>query len=152
MPADPHKKEMTDEQIADFLVRQGHGVLSFGGERPYSLPLSFGYDADTDRCIFQLVFHDESEKWNRLGTSTDVSLVAYDWRTTDDWRSVLISGPLQPIDENSPEAVAAADVFANHASAIGPSVFSKPLQELQSRWFSLDVDEVSGYRSPLLDA
>ena len=84
MPADPHKKEMTDEQIADFLVRQGHGVLSFGGERPYSLPLSFGYDADTDRPYtardgtpigFERSFGEAIDAWERVHPSMTVQRV-----------------------------------------------------------------------------
>jgi nitroimidazol reductase NimA-like FMN-containing flavoprotein (pyridoxamine 5'-phosphate oxidase superfamily) len=152
MSTGSHGAEMTDEQIAEFLSRQGHGVLSFGGDRPYSLPISFGYDADGNRCIFQLVHDGDSEKRARLGESTPVSLVAYDWHTPHDWQSVVVAGRLRPIDDDSPEAIAAADVFAEHASAIGLSVFSKPLEELETRWSSLSIDEMSGYRSPRLDA
>lgn len=152
MTSDSHGAEMTDEQIAEFLARQGHGVLSFGGDQPYSLPISFGYDGADDRCIFQLVHDGDSEKRARLGESTAVSLVAYDWCSPHDWQSVVVAGRLRPIDDGSPEAIAAADVFAEHASAIGLSVFSKSLAELDTRWSSLDIDDMSGYRSPRLDA
>ncbi|SEA36710.1 hypothetical protein SAMN04488065_2854 [Haloplanus vescus] len=148
MSADSRRAEMTEEQMSQFLARQGHGVLSFGGDRPYSLPLSFGYDSADGRCIFQFVFDGQSTKRARSTDAAPVSLVAYDWHSPDDWRSVVAAGRLRPIDDDSPEAIAAADVFAEHASAIGLSVFSKSFDDLDTQWSALDIEELSGYCSP----
>jgi nitroimidazol reductase NimA-like FMN-containing flavoprotein (pyridoxamine 5'-phosphate oxidase superfamily) len=123
--------EMTGKEIAEFLTRQGHGVLSFGGDEPYGLPISFGYDVLGNRCIFQLVSDADSKKEAALEQTNAVNLVAYEWNDVDDWRSVIITGRLSPILDDSPEAIDAAGVFAEYASVASLSVFDKPLSELR---------------------
>lgn len=70
--------EMTDTEVAEFLTRQGHGVLSFGGEKPYGLPISFGYDILENRCIFQLLTRSDSKKQRYIEESDAANLVAYE--------------------------------------------------------------------------
>lgn len=140
--------EMTDKEVAEFLTRQGHGVLSFGGEEPYGLPISFGYDVVDDRCIFQLVSDADSKKEAALTESSRVNLVAYEWNDIDDWRSVIISGELAPIPDESIDAVNAASVFAEYASVASLTVFDKSLSELTVVWHKLDIEEMTGRRSP----
>lgn len=140
--------EMTDKEIAEFLTRQGHGVLSFGGEEPYGLPISFGYDVLDNRCIFQLVSDADSKKEAALAHSSTVNLVAYEWNDIDDWRSVIITGQLHPIPEDSPDAIDAAGIFAEYASVASLTVFDKPLSELTAVWHKLDIEEMSGRQAP----
>lgn len=140
--------EMTDEEIAAFLTRQGHGVLSFAGDEPYSLPISFGYDVLENRCIFQLVFHDESTKRERIEASPRVTLVSYEWRDPDDWRSVIVVGELRWIDEESPEALDASEVFAEYASLAGLAVFDRPAPDLDPEWYELEIASMSGRHAP----
>jgi nitroimidazol reductase NimA-like FMN-containing flavoprotein (pyridoxamine 5'-phosphate oxidase superfamily) len=143
--------EMSDEEVAAFLARRGHGVLSFGGEVPYGLPISFGYDVLNDRCVFQLLFGEDSKKATYLDESTTVNLVAYEWETVDEWRSVVVDGDLSAIPDDSPEAVDAAAVFAEFATVVGTSVFDRPLAELESDWYELTIRERSGRQSPQLE-
>ncbi|WP_435182880.1 pyridoxamine 5'-phosphate oxidase family protein [Halobellus sp. EA9] len=140
--------EMTDEEITAFLTRQGHGVLSFAGEEPYSLPISFGYDVLENRCIFQLVFHDESTKRERIASSSRVTLVSYEWRGPDDWRSVIIDGDLRWIDDESPEVLDASEVFAEYASLAGLAVFDRPTPDLDPEWYELEIESMSGRHAP----
>ncbi|GAB6860869.1 pyridoxamine 5'-phosphate oxidase family protein [Haloplanus litoreus] len=142
--------EMSDEEIGSFLARRGHGVLSFGGEVPYGLPISFGYDVLNDRCVFQLLFPDDSKKGAYLDESAAVTLVAYEWESVDEWRSVIVDGELSPIPDDSPEAVDAAAVFAEFATVVGASVFDQPLEELDSNWYDLSIRASSGRKSPRL--
>jgi len=140
--------EMSDTDVAEFLTRQGHGVLSFGGEVPYGLPISFGYDVLHNRCVFQLVFHEGSEKRARLDESSLVSLVSYEWNGPDDWRSVVITGTLAPIEDTDSAALDASEVFAEYASVAGLSVFDRPSTELDPEWYELQIDELNGRHSP----
>lgn len=143
--------EMTAKEIAEFLERQGHGVLSFGGAEPYGLPISFGYDPLDNRCIFQLVSAPDSKKQTYLDESNAVNLVAYEWVSIDDWRSVVLDGRLESIEPDTPSAVDAAEVFAKYGSVVGLSVFNRPVDELEPDWYELHVEEMSGYKSPLVD-
>ena len=140
--------EMSDGDVAEFLTRQGHGVLSFGGDVPYGLPVSFGYDVLNNRCIFQLVFHEGSEKQARLDESPHVSLVSYEWKGPDDWRSVVITGKLSPVEDTDSAVLDASEVFAEYASAAGLSVFDRPADELDPEWYELRIDELNGRHSP----
>jgi len=144
--------EMTDEEIAAFLTEQGHGVVSFAGDRPYSLPISFGYDVLEHRCIFQLVFHEESTKRERLADSPRVSLVSYEWHDPDDWRSVVVGGELRRIDDESPAAIDASEVFAEYASIAGLSVFERPVTDLDPEWYELVIESTSGRQAPAVDS
>jgi nitroimidazol reductase NimA-like FMN-containing flavoprotein (pyridoxamine 5'-phosphate oxidase superfamily) len=143
--------EMSDEEVASFLARRGHGILSFGGEVPYGLPISFGYDVLNDRCVFQLLFGEDSKKATYLGESTAVNLAAYEWETVDKWRSAVVDGDLSAIPDDSPEAVDAAAVFAEFATVVGTSVFDRPLEELESDWYELSIRERSGRQSPRVE-
>jgi nitroimidazol reductase NimA-like FMN-containing flavoprotein (pyridoxamine 5'-phosphate oxidase superfamily) len=142
---------MTDEEIGSFLARRGHGVLSFGGDVPYGLPISFGYDVLNNRCIFQLLFDEDSKKAAYLDSSSAVNLVTYEWDSADEWQSVVIDGELSAIPDDSPEAVDAAEVFAEFATVVGLSVFDRPVEDLKSGWYELDIQEMSGRKSPAME-
>lgn len=151
MGEDPYGIEMATDEIAEFLTRQGHGVLSFGGDVPYGIPLSFGYDVLDNRCVFQLLSGPDSKKQTALAETDTVNLVAYEWHAVDNWRSVITTGQLLPIDPNTPEVVKAAEIFAEYGSVVGTEVFNRPLEELTSTWYELQIEEMSGYKSPRLD-
>lgn len=54
--------ELADEEIYAFLSRSETGVLSIArGDEPYSVPISYGYDATTRRFYLRLVSTTESE-------------------------------------------------------------------------------------------
>lgn len=143
--------EMTADEVEAFLNRRGHGVLSFGGELPYGIPLSFGYDPATDRCIFQLFSAVGSRKQASLAESDAVNLVTYEWNHIDDWRSVVVDGTLLPIEDGTEEAADASDIFFEHGSVVGTEVFDQPLEELDGQWYELEIEQLSGYKSPYLD-
>lgn len=142
--------EMSATEIAEFLAHQGHGVLSFSGDKPYGLPISFGYDPIDNRCIFQLVSAPNSRKQAYLDESDAVNLVAYEWNSVDDWRSVVIDGHLTMIEDGSSAALEAAKVFAEYGSVVGLQVFNKPLDELDPEWYELEVTDMQGYKSPIV--
>ncbi|MDY6819400.1 MAG: pyridoxamine 5'-phosphate oxidase family protein [Halobacteriales archaeon] len=150
MTEDTYGVKMSDTEIAEFLVQRGHGVLSLGGDVPYAIPISFGYDVADHRCIFQFLFNPESKKRDYIDANDNVSLVSYEWTSPDDWRSVVIDGRLVHIDEGTPEALAASKIFAPYASTVALSVFNRPVTELDPEWYELEIDEMQGRQSPLL--
>jgi len=143
--------DMSSAEIGEFLARRGHGVLSFGGDEPYGIPISFGYDPLENQCFFQLLSSPESQKRERLQESDRVSLTAYEWNAVDDWRSVIVRGRLVPIETGSPDALEAADVFAEHGAVVGLSVFHESVEDLDGQWYELRIDEMTGYHAPLED-
>ncbi|RLM59527.1 pyridoxamine 5'-phosphate oxidase family protein [Halobellus sp. Atlit-31R] len=151
MPGGDYGVEMTDAECAAFLTERGHGVLSFGGDEPYALPISFGYDVDRNRCVLQFVFPRDSEKRARLDASPAVSLVCYDWTTPDDWCSVLVTGRLRRIADDSPDAIDASETFAAAADVTGLSAFGTEATELDLEWYALEIDEMSGRHPPAAD-
>ena len=140
--------EMNESDVAEYLTRQGHGVLTFSGEKPYGVPISFAYDEQNNRCVFQLLSTALSRKAARLRESDAATLIVYEWNTPDDWRSVILEGSLEEIEPESTDAIAAAEVFAEHASMIGSEIFAGPLEELDVQWYGLRIDAISGYHSP----
>lgn len=140
--------EMSPAEIDAFLDSRGHGVLSIGGEIPYAIPISYGYDADGDRFVFQFLWHDESEKREHLDASDRATLTVYRFDHPDKWRSVVATGRLEPIEDDTPAAVAAAEVFAPHAATVSLAVFERPAEELEAGWCELRIEELSGRQSP----
>lgn len=48
--------EIYEKERHSFLNARGHGVLGLGHEyRGYAIPISFGYDEETDRLIIEFV-------------------------------------------------------------------------------------------------
>ncbi|WP_369335100.1 pyridoxamine 5'-phosphate oxidase family protein [Halobellus inordinatus] len=113
--------------------------------------MSFGYDVIENRCIFQPVFHEESEKQARLEESPTVSLVTYEWTDPSDWRSVVITGTLHAIDGDTPEAIEASEIFAEYASVAGLTVFEQEAPALDPEWYELEIDEMNGRHPPPLE-
>ena len=87
-----------DEAAMDRLLRErGIGVLSMtNGDRPYGVPLSFGY-AGGDRLYFLFAGHSESgRKETYAERSETASFLVYDV-DAGGWRSVIVEGPISRI-------------------------------------------------------
>lgn len=91
---------LDQSELEAFLGRGGTGVLSFDTpdrEPPYSLPVSYGYDPESDHFYFRLSFGPDSGKPD-LDETRAVSLVVAD-ETEEGWRSVVAVGTLERVDE-----------------------------------------------------
>jgi uncharacterized protein len=89
--------QMTDEEIGDFLGEGGTGVISFskdGDEPPFSIPVSYGYDASTGQFYYRLSLLPSGEKSELL--DEPVTFVVH-VRTDEGWRSVVASGRLEGV-------------------------------------------------------
>lgn len=92
--------EMTTAEIDRFLTERGYGTLSLSsGGRAYSVPISFGYDGD--RLFMELLtFGERSKKLEYLEGTEEASLVAMEVNGRSDWRSVVVTGPTEEVDED----------------------------------------------------
>ncbi|MFB6165100.1 MAG: pyridoxamine 5'-phosphate oxidase family protein [Haloarculaceae archaeon] len=143
------RTELSSREIGERLAAKGDGVLSFGGEPSYAIPVSFGYDVPNDRVVFQFVFGPDSTKRRYIDERGAVTLVSYEWSGPDDWWSVVVSGRLAPIEDEG-GAVAAAEVFAEYATPIGLAAFDDASEDLDPEWYELTFEAVAGRCAPAL--
>lgn len=97
---DSRSVRLDEEELDAFLGSGGTGVLSFDtpdDEPPYSLPVSYGYDADSGHFYFRLSFGPDSEKPD-LDETRAVSLVVHE-HTDEGWRSAIAVGALERVAE-----------------------------------------------------
>ncbi|RQG88800.1 hypothetical protein EA462_10365 [Natrarchaeobius halalkaliphilus] len=135
--------DMPEDEIDSFLEKTGIGTLSFGTEDGgYAVPMSFGFDRDNQRCLFQFVSDDDSTKEAHLERSNRVTLTVYEWSEVDDWRSVVLRGSLDELPDD--ELYDAADTFSDYAVPVSLSIFEKKATELDFSWYTLDVRSKSG--------
>lgn len=139
---------MVTADTKNFLADRGHGVLAFNTDNPYALPVSYGYDVETERCFLQLYFGDESKKREHLNKSDGVCLVVYEWNDLSDWRSVVIIGRLKPVAPD--DEVLSAEIFTEGASFTDMSVFADSINEMDIGWYELVVETIQG-REPTGD-
>lgn len=143
MSIEDYGEGMERDRIDEFLESQGIGTLAFGNETGgYATPMSFGYDRDQERCIFQFAFGEGSTKATFVDDGNPVTLSVYEWRSIDDWRSVVLRGTLQRIPGGG--SAEAAGIFAEHATIASLEVFEQPLEELDLEWYELRIEELRG--------
>jgi len=91
---------LSDQEIDDFLSRRETGVMSLASDdKPYAIPISFGYDSAADQFYIRLVSSDGTEKSEFVGTDVPARLVAYE-EDGDSYRSVIAKGTLKRIDRD----------------------------------------------------
>lgn len=135
--------ELDRQEAESFLRERGLGVLGFANRgEAYTIPIAFAFDDAADRCIFRFVMTEASTKRQYL-TETDVaSLTAYEWRSKDDWRSVVVRGPIRRIPED--ELGQAAALFSDVGEETALEVFNEPISEYETVWYELTADELTG--------
>jgi hypothetical protein len=135
---------MSDEERADFLGAGGTGVVSFStgaDEAPYSLPVSYGYDAVDGAFYLRLAFGPDSEKTGVADGSRPVSFVVHD-RDGGEWRSVVVTGRLEEVTEAAIDSDVVQAMRRIHIPLV--DVFDRHPRELTFRFFRLSPERVSG--------
>jgi len=137
---------MSDEQMDAFLESVGFGILSFAGDPPYSIPMSYGYDAENRVLYLHMSSYDGSEKQARLEMSDAVSLVVSQYDRPDKWRSVVVDGTLTRLSD---EEARNRDVLTAYADSklASVDVFERDLSEISFHWYVIDPTDISGRRS-----
>lgn len=136
------RTEMSVEETDAFLGANETGVLSLGGgDKPYSIPISYGYDPSDRSFYVRLVSTPDSEKRQFLVSNPDARLVVY---TTegDTYRSAIATGSLVRIE---PDELTVEDI-QQYGSAERPlfEIWPKPKGELDIDLYRLDPETVSG--------
>lgn len=136
--------EMDDEEIAEFLVTQGVGVLSMENDGiPYGIPLSFGYAGDKRVYLLFAGYSEEGRKVTYAERSETVSFLVYDIYSDDAWRSVIIEGTLDRITHDEWET--AREAMGDNA--FKPDLLTSVNRREDPRVWALDIDEWSGRKS-----
>jgi hypothetical protein len=135
---------MSDDEIDAFLEREGYGVLAFGGDSPYAIPMSFGYDAADRLPYLQLSSYEGSEKRARLTDSESVSLVVTRYEQPDRWRSVVVDGSLSRLAADRTREAVEAFTTGKLASV---DVFERDLADVSFDLYVLAPSDVTGRQS-----
>lgn len=135
--------EMDRADAEDLLRTSGVGVLSLarGGEA-YGVPISFGYDGE--RLYFLYVRGSDNSKKHRFSRETArASFLVYEVGDKHDWRSVVVSGPLERVSEDEWDAL----LDAVEDNAWFPSLFSEAEPVADFAGWALSVEEITGQQS-----
>ncbi|AHG04289.1 pyridoxamine 5-phosphate oxidase [Halobacterium sp. DL1] len=141
--------EMTAAETDALLGRHETGVLSLArDDDPYSIPISYGYDADDRTFYLRLVSTPESEKRAFLSSSPAARVVVHeeDGRT---YRSAVAKGSLEEITTD--------EMTVEHVEQFGDAkrplfeVWGESKQDLRIQLYQLDADSVSGRHIELED-
>lgn len=134
--------QMPRDELDEFLGDGGTGVLSFtpsASAPPHSVPVSYGYDAETGHFHFRLGEPPGSEKADLF--DRPVSFVTYD-ETEHGWQSVVATGTLEDLSELPYESAALQERWAVSIPTV--DIFDEPPEKVEFRPFRLVPDEVSG--------
>ncbi|SEW27774.1 pyridoxamine 5'-phosphate oxidase family protein [Halobacterium jilantaiense] len=129
------------EERDAFLGAGGTGVVSFADASgpPHSIPVSYGYDDDTESFFFRLAYHADTEKPDPEDAA--VSFVVYG-ETDEGWRSVVAKGDLESTDE---DAVSTSALEALRRVDIPlVDVFERAPVETDFEFFRLQPTEFTG--------
>lgn len=132
-----------DEQTRDELLGVGGtGVISLSTakpESPHSIPVSYGYDSETETFYFRLAAESDTTK----GTMADrpVTFVTY---TEEDgqWRSVVAQGRL----ESTGDEDIATETLEGLERVDIPyvDIFGKPISDVTFRFYRLVPETLTG--------
>lgn len=140
--AESNPVEMTDEERDDFLANGGTGVISLSTkaeESPYTIPVSYGYDARHSTFYFRLAVGPESGK----GELADrpVSFVTYG-QDGEEWHSVVASGHLESTTDESIATETLDGLDWVHIPLV--DIFGRPTDEVDFEFYRLVPNELDG--------
>ncbi len=130
-----------DERNA-FLGDGGVGVLSFGTDAdapPSSLPVSYGYAAETEQFYFRLSFPPETSKTDVL--ENPVSFVVFG-EEDGGWKSVVATGRLQELSSLPSESAAVQGMWAVDIPTV--EIFDQPREDISFHDFRLATESITG--------
>lgn len=134
-------QRMTDGEVRDFLENQGFGVLGLPGEdAPYILPMSYGFDGEAS-LYFTYLRGTDSRKGTLSERGTRASFLVYATETAFNWRSVLLTGEIQPIPESEWPAIT-----ADLSDAWRPELLERASEELSVSVYAFRVADRSGVK------
>jgi uncharacterized protein len=141
---------MDDEERDEFLTTGGTGVISFPSgtsESPYSVPVSYGYDAAEVHFYFRLAAGPDGGREDVVGSP--VTFVTYD-RSDDGWRSVIVTGELDEVAE----ADVGSEVTQGMQRVDIPLVdlFERDSREVSFRFYHLHPERITSRKEAHTEA
>ncbi|WP_158059087.1 pyridoxamine 5'-phosphate oxidase family protein [Halorussus halophilus] len=134
--------QMSEGEMNEFLGNGGTGTLSFADgidASPFSIPVSYGYDADAENFYFRLAFPPESEK--AVVVDRPVTFVVHD-RTEEGWRSVVTKGRLEAVSDMPYDSSAVQAMWAIEIPEV--DIFDRPPEEVVFRQYRLAPEKLTG--------
>ncbi len=90
-------KDLPEKRITELLQNNYVGSLGFIAHKaPYVLPVTYFYDLD-NHCIIS--YSMEGHKVDALRESPEVSLLVFERESIDHWRSVLVHGTFEELQQ-----------------------------------------------------
>jgi len=131
---------MNDQQIRDFLLEQGVGVLGLSDEDlPYLIPMSFGYDGESTLYFLFLLFGAETRKETLSDQSERATFAVYSVESAFEWRSVTLSGEITAVPDDGWESLQTSMENAWH-----PNLFSSATPQRGVQGYQLSIEEWTG--------
>ena len=133
--------EMTVDERDTFLGTGGTGVISLASDNdaPYSVPVSYGYEKDTQTFYFRLSVDADGGKGELK--ERPASFVTY--RETDaGWQSVVARGRLEDVEKEGIETASLAGL--EHVDIPLIPMFDRPIREISFEFYRLGADELIG--------
>lgn len=147
--APAQESEMSAAEVDAFLGRHETGVISLAREEePYSIPISYGYDASSRTFYLRLVSTPGSTKRAFLDSGPAATLVVYDG--TDDgttYRSVVAAGTLVEVE---PESMSVEQI-EQYGDARRPlfEMWGTEKENLDIALYELQPDRLDGRRTDI---
>ncbi|ELZ87616.1 Pyridoxamine 5-phosphate oxidase family protein [Haloferax elongans ATCC BAA-1513] len=134
--------ELSSDAIDELLARHETGVLTLArSDEPYAIPISYGYDPESNRFYLRLVSTPESEKRQFLTSSPQARLVIYEEEGRT-YRSVIAEGTLNQVDPDE----MTVEHIVQYGDAKRPlfEIWGETKRNLDIQLFELDAETLSG--------
>ncbi|WP_049915590.1 pyridoxamine 5'-phosphate oxidase family protein [Haloferax mucosum] len=134
--------ELSPDEVHAVLTRHETGVLSLAkADEPYAIPISYGYNPETDCFYLRLVSTPESEKRQFLTSSPSARLVVHE-ADGDSYRSIIADGTLERV---SPDDLT-VERIVQYGDAKRPlfEIWGETKRNLDIQLFELTPDTLSG--------
>jgi nitroimidazol reductase NimA-like FMN-containing flavoprotein (pyridoxamine 5'-phosphate oxidase superfamily) len=136
------RTSLSESETDSILRRHETGVLSLARENePYSVPISYGYDAEHRRFYLRLVSTPESKKRLFLSSSSLARFVVYE-EDAPIYRSIITVGTLTEIPRD--------DLTSEHIEQYGQGkrplfeIWEETRSDLDVRLYRLMPESISG--------
>ena len=138
---DHQSHAMDDTEIDALLGTGGAGVIALADDdKPYAIPISYGYDTDTGAIYVRCGFAPNSEKRRFVDDGVTASLVVTD--DTGGWRSVVARGRLTGVSEPAIESGVAESIRQIDIPYV--TIHETPATEMEFELYRLDPESLTG--------
>mgnify|MGYP006274709153 FL=1 len=136
-------EEMNREETEELLYDAGWGILSLARDGvPYSIPISFGYTGED--VYFALIRSSpDDEKFEYIDRDGTARLMVTDIESRYDWRSVAVTGPVEPVGRDDEEWTDLLDSMEENAWFASDYRFASKNVGLQG--WRIEPERVEGF-------